>query len=40
LPTSFSWLPAHGIHGRNRAERMLLVKNEVQVATGASLMLA
>jgi hypothetical protein len=33
-------LPAAGIHGRYRAERMLLVKNEVQVATGASLTFA
>jgi hypothetical protein len=33
-------LPSAGIHGRCRAERMLLLKNEAQVSTGTSLSLA
>jgi hypothetical protein len=40
LPTSFSWFPAAGIQGRCRAERMMLVKYDAQVASGASLMFA
>ncbi len=31
MPSSFSWLPAAGIHGRNRAERLLLRNQSDQV---------
>ena len=31
LPSSFSWLPAAGIHGRKRAERLLLRNQSDQV---------
>src|SRR5215469_8889804 len=40
FPTSFSWLPAAGIHGLFAADRVLLVKNDVHVATGSSLTFA
>jgi hypothetical protein len=33
-------LPADGIHGRLAADRVLLLKNDAQVATGASLTFA
>src|SRR5258707_7960654 len=37
LPTSVSWLPAAGIHGRFFADRWLLPKNDDQVSIGRSL---
>ena len=40
LPLSISWLPAAGIHGRKRAERVLLVKKLFQVRTRSTSRLA